>query len=509
MQSRTKFLAHIGFSVVLFAGLVSAAAAQQTFSVDTLVDDASLIDCNAGAANDCSLRGAILAANTSTGTADRIIFDQSAFLFGGGGTITLIVGELVISDNVIIEQTSASAPVTVDATDSGSRVFTVRAGVTATLTRLKLINGNGGDRGGAILNSGNLTVNQSHITGNTASQGGGIYNNGGTLSVNRSTLNTNSAGGGGGAIYNFNGTIGATAIVTLTNSTVSNNTAGGGFGGGYFGFADLGTTQLNANNATVAGNIALNGGGIAVTSSTGQSARANLDNTIVGDNMAASGQDVFDNSAAVVPAGLLVGAVVVPGTITSSGYNIVENTNCASIMPQPCNGNLMQTCDQFGVDARLLPLADNGFVFAPTHGLNTAAGNFSPAIDKGDSALNEDQRGQTRPVNNQDATTATGGNNSDIGAFELQNAPTAATVTIGGRVTNAFGKAIARARVSLTDANGDTRRATTDRFGFYRFYKVAVGETYILNATAGRYEFAPLVLSVTEATDELNFSAGG
>lgn len=508
MQSRMKFLAHIGFSVVLFAGLVSAAAAQQTFSVDTLVDDASLVDCNADAANDCSLRGAILAANTSTGTTDRIIFDQSAFLFRSGGTITLIFGELVISDNVIIEQISASAPVTVDA-DGGSRVFTVNAGVTATLTRLKLINGNVSDRGGAVLNSGNLTVNQSHITGNTASQGGGIYNNGGTLSVNRSTLNSNSAGSGGGAIYNFNGTIGATATVTLTNSTVSNNTAGGGFGGGYFGFADSGTTQLNANNATVAGNIALNGGGIAVTSSTGQSARANLDNTIVGDNMASTGQDVFDNSAAVVPAGLPVEAVVVPGTITSSGYNIVENTNGASIMPQPCNGNLMQTCDQFGVDARLLPLADNNFVFAPTHGLNTAAGNFSPAIDKGDSALNEDQRGQTRPVNNQDAATASGGNNSDIGAFELQNAPTAATVIIGGRVTNAFGKAIARARVSLTDANGDTRRATTDRFGFYRFYKVAVGETYILNATAGRYEFAPLVLSVTEATGELNFNAGG
>jgi hypothetical protein len=80
----------------------------------------------------------------------------------------------------------------------------------------------------------------------------------------------NTAGSGGGGIYNFNGTIATTALVTLTNSTLSGNSGGGGFGGGYFGFSNLGTTSLSANNATIAGNFATFGGGIAVTSTTGQ-----------------------------------------------------------------------------------------------------------------------------------------------------------------------------------------------------------------------------------------------
>lgn len=500
MRDYTKILFRFGTAVIFF-GCLSAGAvmAQQTFTVDTTSDDVSLNACTASA-GDCSLRGALNRANASVATLDQINFDQSAALFGVGGTINLTNGELVIADSVSIVQTSASAPVTLDAAGSGARIFTVNAGATVSLTRLKLTNGSGGaGSGGAILNNGTLTVNQSNITNNSAAQGGGIYNNGGTLNVNRSTVSLNASSSGGGGIYNFNSAALATATVTLTNSTVSGNTTGGS-GGGYFGFADLGTSQLNANNATVASNTALNGGGVAVTSNTGQTARATIDNTIIGDNQATtSGQDVFDNSLAVLP-------VVVPGTITSTGYNIVENTSGAGVVAQPCNASA-QICDQFGVDARLLPLADNGFVFAPTHAPNTAAGvNFSPAIDKGDSALGEDQRGQMRPVDNQTATAATGGNNADIGAFEVQNAPTAGLVTVGGRVTNRSGRAVANARVSMTDAAGETRYALTNPFGFYRFQKVPAGETYVFRASAKRYEFAPQVLTVNGDADDLNFA---
>ena len=58
--------------------------------------------------------------------------------------------------------------------------------------------------------------------------------------------------------------------------------------------------------------------------------------------------------------------------------------------------------------------------------------------------------------------------------------PTAASVTIGGRVTDASLKGIFNSRVSLTNINGETRHATTNRFGYYRFEDVEVGETYIV-----------------------------
>lgn len=86
------------------------------------------------------------------------------------------------------------------------------------------------------------------------------------------------------------------------------------------------------------------------------------------------------------------------------------------------------------------------------------------------------------------------------------SAPTAATVTVGGRVTNKFGGSVARARVAMTNANGETRYALTNAFGFYRFANVAAGETYVFKASAKRYEFAAQILTVNEDADDLDFT---
>lgn len=84
--------------------------------------------------------------------------------------------------------------------------------------------------------------------------------------------------------------------------------------------------------------------------------------------------------------------------------------------------------------------------------------------------------------------------------------PTAASVTIGGRVMNSYGRAAARARVTITDKNGETRYALTNAFGFYRFANVAAGETYVFKASAKRYEFAARLLTVNEDAAEVNFT---
>jgi len=82
------------------------------------------------------------------------------------------------------------------------------------------------------------------------------------------------------------------------------------------------------------------------------------------------------------------------------------------------------------------------------------------------------------------------GNTSEFSACRQVFAPTAASVTIGGRVVNSYGRGISRARVSLTDSNGETRVALTNPFGYYRFTDIAAGETYIISVSHKYYEFA-------------------
>lgn len=87
--------------------------------------------------------------------------------------------------------------------------------------------------------------------------------------------------------------------------------------------------------------------------------------------------------------------------------------------------------------------------------------------------------------------------------------PTAATVSISGRVTSITGRGIRNVRLTLTDSSGQTRTATTTSFGYYRFDDVRAGETYILSAVGKRFSFSQptQVLNITGETDAINFIA--
>ncbi len=93
------------------------------------------------------------------------------------------------------------------------------------------------------------------------------------------------------------------------------------------------------------------------------------------------------------------------------------------------------------------------------------------------------------------------------GADFTQFAPTAASVSIGGRVSDSFGNAISRARVSMTTPSGETRYARTSSFGYYRFDEVEVGQTYVFNVNAKQLQFQPQVISINDAVTDLNFTA--
>ena len=92
----------------------------------------------------------------------------------------------------------------------------------------------------------------------------------------------------------------------------------------------------------------------------------------------------------------------------------------------------------------------------------------------------------------------------------LSGVATAASVWVSGRVT-ANGRGVRGARVTLTDAQGTTRIALTNPFGYYRFSDVSAGETHVFSVTAKRYQFtqSSQVLTILGETDDINFTADG
>jgi hypothetical protein len=130
----------------------------------------------------------------------------------------------------------------------------------------------------------------------------------------------------------------------------------------------------------------------------------------------------------------------------------------------------------------------------------------SPAIDKGSNiGSTTDQRGLARPFDDPGNPNAAGGNDTDIGAFEVQT-PTAAGVSVGGRVLNEAGRGISRAIVYATDQNGTTRTARTKSFGNFLFADLPAGQTYIFTVFTKQYQFDPQVITVNENVSDLNFT---
>jgi hypothetical protein len=99
---------------------------------------------------------------------------------------------------------------------------------------------------------------------------------------------------------------------------------------------------------------------------------------------------------------------------------------------------------------------------------------------------------------------------ADIGNVDFtQLVPTAASVSIGGRVITKDGRGIRNAQVSLTLADGTTRTAQTGTFGYYHFDGVEVGQTVVVSVVAKRFQFAQSsqVVSISDAVDNLDFMA--
>lgn len=85
--------------------------------------------------------------------------------------------------------------------------------------------------------------------------------------------------------------------------------------------------------------------------------------------------------------------------------------------------------------------------------------------------------------------------------------PTAAGVSISGRVMAADEHGLRNALVTLTDAHGATRTVVTAPFGYFRFSEAAAGEIYVVTVISKRYQFMPQVINISGDLTDLNFTA--
>ncbi len=428
-----------------------------------------LTNSNDGACDtDCSLREAIAAASNDAGT-DTITFAANVF-----GTLSLGGSEIVIQNNDvnIVGYPGLTAETLIVSGNNTNRIFRINNS-DVSLTGMTFANGNGTGAvgsgfGGAIYahGSANVTLDRVIVRNNSSTTYGALYLLGGTHQIVNSTINNNQATNCI-AIGNVNGTL------NMANATLSTNLdSNGGTGAGAL--CNINATA-NIRNSTIAFNRIGSDPGAGIWSN----GTLNIGNTIVANNIAGSNPDINN----------------VSGTVTSAGGNLVQDGNGLPFAA------LNAANDQTGIDPLLNALGNNGGN-VPTHSFAAQ----SPAINAG---INSNA---VNPFDNSTlATDARGGGFMrivsivDKGAFESL-IPTSAGVTVAGKVFDGEGKPASNAKVYLTDSQGVTRIAVTNNFGSFTFDTVSVGETYIINITAKKWQYSPQVINVSEEIADLTFA---
>lgn len=87
--------------------------------------------------------------------------------------------------------------------------------------------------------------------------------------------------------------------------------------------------------------------------------------------------------------------------------------------------------------------------------------------------------------------------------------PTAAGVSVSGRVATADGRGIRNVSVSMTDQRGNVHKTLTSSLGFYRFDEIEAGQTVVFSIAAKRYVFASptRIVTVQEELADIDFTA--
>ncbi|MBC8078125.1 MAG: right-handed parallel beta-helix repeat-containing protein, partial [Chloroflexales bacterium] len=380
-----------GALVAVLVTLAWPALAQAaTIAVNTTADEIN-------ADGDCSLREALTAANTDVAVDACPAGSGADSITLPAGTYTLTIagsgaaaGDLDITDDLMLV---GSGPLNTIIDANGlDRVFAISSESVANISNVTISGGNSGIAGGSGIYVNNSTATLTRVRVSNNVPNGGIFLVGtASLTVVDSRVEQNT--GHGIAMQ-------STTTATILYSTISGNTADD-TGGGI-----ISNGTLTVVNSTISGNMALNyGGGIASSGAT------SLLNVTIANNTANSDANAFGTGGGVYIYGggvlrarnTLIGGNAdnsslspdpdCSGTLTSEGYNLIENTS-GCVIAGSAFGNIT------GITPILGPLQNNG---GPTFTHALLAG--SPAIDAGNALgcadqnavdLTTDQRGFLR-----------------------------------------------------------------------------------------------------------------
>lgn len=370
-----------------------------------------------------------------------------------GGTLTLQSGNLSVGTNTLTVNNGTSV---------GSGTFSSSATGT--------VNYNQGSGGQNVLagNYGNLTFsNFSKVLPN------GIVGVAGVFTPN-SVANTIT-----GNTFNFNGA-GNQAIPSFTYNNLTTSTSG---------IKTTGTTVNVNGNATVGANTTLSVASGSTLTVTGTLTNNNI---IQGTGTIANN---FSNGGILSP-GFSPGILNITGNFANTGsYNVeIGGTAGAGVNPNGHDQLLISGTATLG--GTLNVTLTNGFTPAP--------GDTFLIIDGATSS------GDFSTVNlpNIFPNVWRSLRNNATGTFALNVVgPTAAGVSIAGRVMLQNGVGVPNALVTITSSNGITQSVRANSFGNYRIENVTAGGDYTISVTSKGYTFASRVVGVFDEITGLNFIA--
>jgi len=346
-------------------------------------------------------RGGGIGVSDADLTAEGIRVTNSAATQEGGG-IGVRNGRLILTDSEI---TGNEAPV-----GGGLAAYNSSVEIDGTtFSGNEAVSGSTSQGGAAVLllpAGAKSTISDSSFSGNHAQQGGGIFTSLGDLAIDSTLISGNTADTAfGGLILGFPGpTPVSSSNFSITNSTIAGNEADWGFAG-----VGSATDDLTIDSSTITGNVVTAPGsappGFPIPDAAGivqGNGGMKLVNSIVSGNLPHDiGTTTAQPGPAASPAGEINGAFNLIGN-QSSGTDFNETV---------ANSNIT------GTDPQLGALADNG---GPT--MTMLPADSSPVINKGSSSLTTDARDLLRPLTFPGVpfSTAAGANGADIGAVELQ-----------------------------------------------------------------------------------------